>query len=93
MNASLAKDGFDVSELQVGRMGHGLGLQLTEWPSLIVGWDIAIEAGTVLTLEPSLEVKNGGGDICHEENLVVTEDGYELLSKRAPREIVRINCK
>ena len=43
-------------------------------------------AGMVLTLEPGLEIAPGRGMV-HEENLVVREDGPQLLSRRAPPEL------
>jgi Xaa-Pro aminopeptidase len=71
---------------QVGRMGHGLGLQLTEPPSLMPGDDTEIVPGMVLTVEPGMAYAPGKM-IVHEENLIVTGDGNELLTQRAPREM------
>ena len=70
----------------VGRFGHGLGMSLTEWPSLTPSDDTTLEPGVVLTLEPGLEFAPGRGMV-HEENLVVTSDGPRLLSARAPEEL------
>ncbi|MEZ5905070.1 MAG: M24 family metallopeptidase [Geminicoccaceae bacterium] len=42
-----------------GRLGHGLGTQLTEWPSLMPGDTTRLRAGMVLTLEPWLELAPG----------------------------------
>ena len=70
----------------VGRMGHGLGLQLTEPPSNMPGDDTPSVADMVLTIEPGMEYAPGKM-IVHEENIVVREDGAELLSRRAPREM------
>ncbi|MBR9851922.1 MAG: aminopeptidase P family protein [Rhodobacteraceae bacterium] len=70
----------------VGRLGHGLGMQLTEWPSH-TSWDATeITENMVLTLEPSL----GYGDgriMVHEENIVVRAGGAELLTERAAPEL------
>jgi Xaa-Pro aminopeptidase len=66
----------------VGRLGHGLGMQLTEWPSHAAFDETVIEENMVLTLEPSL----GYGDgriMVHEENIVVRQDGAHLLTTRA----------
>ena len=70
----------------VGRMGHGLGAQLTEWPSLTVNDHTRLEPGMVITLEPGMDY---GDDklMVHEENIVITESGAELLSKRAATEL------
>ena len=67
----------------VGRYGHGLGLQLTEPPSN-TPWDNEVfEVGTVMTLEPGMEFAPGKLMV-HEENIVITDNGAEYLSRRAP---------
>ncbi|HUR42637.1 MAG TPA: Xaa-Pro peptidase family protein [Aestuariivirga sp.] len=70
----------------VGRLGHGLGMQLTEPPSNMPGDGTIIEAGMVLTIEPGMEYAPGKM-IVHEENIVVRAEGAELLTKRGPREL------
>ncbi|MDH3229866.1 MAG: Xaa-Pro peptidase family protein [Alphaproteobacteria bacterium] len=70
----------------VGRMGHGLGLQLTEWPSNRPGDDTELVPGMVLTVEPGMEFAPGKMMI-HEEDIAITEDGCELLTVRAGREL------
>ena len=39
-----------------GRFGHGLGLSLTEWPSLAAHDDTVLREGMVLTLEPGADL-------------------------------------
>lgn len=70
----------------VGRMGHGLGMQLTEWPSNRPGDDTPLVPGMVLTIEPGMEFAPGRMMV-HEENIAITEDGCELLTIRAAREM------
>ena len=70
----------------VGRLGHGLGLQLTEPPSNMPGDFTVLQSGMVMTIEPGMEFAPGKM-IVHEENVVITEEGCELLTLRAPREI------
>jgi Xaa-Pro aminopeptidase len=70
----------------VGRMGHGLGLQMTEWPSNRPGDDTELVPGMVLTIEPGMEYAPGKM-IVHEENIAITRTGPRLLTKRAPREM------
>ena len=70
----------------VGRLGHGLGMQVTEWPSHTVDDGTVIEEGMILTLEPGLTWAPGRMMV-HEENLVVRAGGPELLSRRAPPEL------
>ena len=75
---------------EVGRLGHGLGIQLTETPS-ITAWDqTPLQAGMVMTLEPGYSYAPGKLMV-HEENVLITDTGYELLSVRAPRDIPVIN--
>ena len=70
----------------VGRLGHGLGLQLTEPPSHRPGDNTLIKENMVLTIEPGMEYQEGKM-IVHEENIVIRKDGAELITKRAPKEI------
>ncbi len=72
-----------------GRLGHGLGLSLTEWPSFTPHDDTPLRAGMVLTLEPGC-ITREGRIMVHEENIVLHEDGAELLSPRAPAELPEI---
>lgn len=73
----------------VGRMGHGIGLLAPEPPSISANDDTILETGMVITLEPSVSFRvNGSARIMvHEENLAVTEDGFELLTTRTPCEL------
>lgn len=70
----------------VGRMGHGLGMQLTEWPSVVPQGDVVLQAGMVMTLEPGMTFAPGKMMV-HEENIVITEQGCELLHRRASAEL------
>ena len=72
-----------------GRLGHGLGVTLTEWPSFTPLDDTPLRAGMVLTLEPGC-VTSKGRIMVHEENLVLRETGPELLSPRAPADLPEI---
>ncbi|MFK7856004.1 MAG: M24 family metallopeptidase [Granulosicoccus sp.] len=70
----------------VGRLGHGLGIQLTETPSITAFDHTPMVPGMVMTLEPGYSYAPGKMMV-HEENLLVTETGARLLSRRAPRDI------
>ncbi|MGI9310879.1 MAG: M24 family metallopeptidase [bacterium] len=72
---------------EVGRLGHGLGMQLTERPSNTRDDRTELAPGMVLTLEPGMTFA-AGRQIVHEENIVVTEDGAQYLSRRAAPELV-----
>lgn len=75
-----------LSANNAGRSGHGLGLHLTEPPSNMPGDSTVLKPGMIMTIEPGMEYAPGKM-IVHEENLVITEDGCELLTRRAPREM------
>jgi len=68
-----------------GRLGHGLGMSLTEWPSLIAMDHTVLEVGMVLTLEPGIAV--GDKILVHEENIAITHAGARYLSPRAGGEL------
>ncbi len=69
-----------------GRLGHGLGLTLTEWPSLTPKDHTPLRAGMVLALEPGVEIAPGR-IMVHEENIVLRAGGAELLSTRTPPDL------
>lgn len=69
-----------------GRLGHGVGMQLTEPPSLIPQDDTVLAPGMVLTLEPGIDL-SPGRLMVHEENIVILDTGAEWLSSPQPREI------
>lgn len=59
--------------------GHGIGLQFHEMPSIHLSSDEILEAGNVLSFEPHCYDPEWGG-MRMEQNVVVTEYGYELLT-------------
>ncbi len=71
---------------KVGRIGHGVGLESTEYPSLALGEMVPMEPGMVFACNPNYVTPIGYFN--SEENLVVTENGYRLLSQpAAPAEL------
>lgn len=70
----------------VGRMGHGLGIQLTEWPSNTATDNTVLVPGMVITLEPGMTYAPGKAMV-HEENLAITDTGAEYLSDRCAPEL------
>ncbi len=70
----------------VGRMGHGLGLQLTEPPSIMENDKTIIKENMIITLEPSIELSKNL-ILVQEENLLITKNGYKLLSTRTPEKL------
>jgi Xaa-Pro aminopeptidase len=73
-----------------GRYGHGLGMNLTEWPSLIPTDNTVLTSGMVLTLEPGIEIASGMA-LVHEENIVIRDTGAEWLSQPYDYVMTRLN--
>ena len=59
-------------------MGHGIGLNSTELPSIALDDDFILKEGMVIALEPGISAEDGLYDI--EEIFVVRKDGGECLS-------------
>jgi len=72
-----------------GRLGHGLGMQLTEGLSLTPQDHSVLEAGMVITLEPGIETGDGRM-IVHEEDILITAGAPRFLSPRAGRDMVQL---
>lgn len=70
----------------VGRLGHGLGMQLTEWPSNHPDDTTRLEPGMILTLEPGMAFAENRVMV-HEENVVIREGAPQLLTRRAAPEL------
>ena len=101
--AEIARPGTTASELfhvmdrlltggqgsDAGRLGHGLGMQLTEGLSLIPQDHTELQPGMVITLEPGVEL-SPGRIMVHEEDIVIREGATEFLSTRAGRTLIEL---
>ena len=69
----------------VHRLGHAIGRDCHEWPSLIVGEETTLATGMTFTVEPSVLLPDRAY-VRIEDVVLVTPDGGENLM-RAPREL------
>jgi Xaa-Pro aminopeptidase len=69
-------------------IGHGLGLEVDEYPFLAAGQQLELQAGMTFALEPKL-IFPGKGVVGIENTHLVTEDGLEQLGQ-FPEEVIEI---
>ncbi|MBM7551928.1 M24 family metallopeptidase [Thalassobacillus pellis] len=67
------------------RIGHGMGINVHEFPSMSHLNDGRLQKGMVFTLEPGIYDPDVGG-VRIEDDVLITEDGYETLTK-FPKEL------
>ena len=71
-----------------GRIGHGVGLSLHEFPSLAKDNNLVLEEGMCVTVEPGL-VFAGWGSTRHSDTVVVRKDGIEILTSSCEDRLIR----
>lgn len=64
---------------QVKFLGHGIGLEIDEWPVLAKGFTYPLQAGMVIAIEPKFTFPNRGV-VGIENTYLITETGYEKLT-------------
>ncbi|WP_110887409.1 M24 family metallopeptidase [Deinococcus yavapaiensis] len=74
----------DLAPLFAHSLGHGVGLAIHEGPSLSSASEDVLAPGMIITIEPGV-YRPGVGGVRIEDLLLVTEDGFDVLSK-APKE-------
>ncbi|SHF79611.1 M24 family metallopeptidase [Ornithinibacillus halophilus] len=67
------------------RIGHGMGINVHEFPSMSHLNDGTLKEGMVYTIEPGIYLPDVGG-VRIEDDVLITKDGYETLTK-FPKEL------
>jgi len=67
--------------------GHGLGLEVHEEPVISYNSKGKLQAGMVFTIEPAVYIPGKLG-VRIEDDILVTENGYKLLSRSCPRQLL-----
>jgi Xaa-Pro aminopeptidase len=62
-------------------LGHGVGLEVHEPPSLGLSGRETLVAGDVIAIEPGIEGLEGIGGVRFEDLLLITDDGCETLTQ------------
>jgi Xaa-Pro dipeptidase len=65
------------------RVGHGIGMDGHEWPYLVRGNTLPLAAGMTFSDEPGIYIPGEFG-VRLEDDMLITEDGAELLTPQSP---------
>ncbi len=61
-------------------LGHGVGLELDDLPVLAPGFDICLQAGMTIAIEPKIFFPDRGG-VGIEDTYLITSSGFEKLTE------------
>jgi len=84
--ADLLKDGHVVRDYYFHGVSHMLGLETHD----VADYSVPLAAGNVITVEPGLYIEQEGLGIRIEDDVLITEQGCEVLSKDIAKEIDEI---
>lgn len=69
---------YDLERYFVHSTGHGIGLEVHEYPVVNFKNKDRLKKGMIFTIEPGLYFPNEGG-VRYEEMILVTKDGFDVL--------------
>ena len=78
----------DVYKRQGHSLGHSVGLDIHELPSLSPKSEAVLEAGMLETVEPGIYVEGFGG-VRIEDLVLITDDGCRNLTA-SPKELIEL---
>lgn len=70
-------------------LGHGIGLEVDEWPVLARGFDMPLEPGMVIAVEPKFTFP-GRGVVGIENSYAVQSEGPPLALTLTPERLIRL---
>ncbi len=73
----ITKAGY--GEYFIHRLGHGIGKDVHEFPSIVQGNDLVLEEGMCFSIEPGIYIPGFAG-VRIEDCGVVTKDGFDLFT-------------
>ncbi|ERM15985.1 M24 family metallopeptidase [Brevibacillus laterosporus] len=77
-------------EYFINRVGHGIGLEIHEYPSVHSNAQGTLQEGMVFTIEPGIYNPRLGG-VRIEDDVLVTASGAEVLTT-FPKELITLEC-
>ena len=78
IRAFLTENGY--GDNIIHRTGHGLGITGHEAPFLAEGYDKPLKKNMVVSVEPGIYIPGLGG-FRHSDTVLITEEGYQKLTK------------
>lgn len=76
-------------DMQGSYIGHGLGLEIDETPTLQLGDKTPLQPNMVLAIEPKLIIPQWGA-VDLEDDIIITDTGYELIDT-VPRQLFEVD--